>query len=72
MGWRATEFQFLIQCLQLSCSLVGEKAPGKVCSPGSCPTCPAGMLLENTAGGQGRLGAPQFHGWPGQAEFQWE
>lgn len=38
-----------------SCSLLmGEKAPGKVGS-GSCPACPAGMVLGNRFGG-GRAG----------------
>lgn len=63
--------QFVIQCLQQSCSLVGEKALASCAPLGAVLP----VLLEwswKTELGAGQAGAPQLHGWPGQAEFQWE
>lgn len=73
MGWRATESQFLIQCLQLPQLVSGGKRHLARSAPvGAAPPVLLEWVWKIKLGEQGRLGAPQFHGWPGQAEFQWE
>lgn len=53
-------------------SLVGKRHLARSAPLGAAPPVLLEWVWKIKLAGQGRLGTSQFHGWPGQAEFQWE